>query len=47
MDVPWVWWRRMVAQRWGVPPWEVDAAPIDEVLTEIKLAGIEADYRKH
>jgi hypothetical protein len=44
--LPWVYTRRRIAERWGIPPWEVDQAPTDEVLTEIEIANIEAETRK-
>ncbi|HEY7061726.1 MAG TPA: hypothetical protein VII06_09615 [Chloroflexota bacterium] len=40
--MPWVWTRRQLAQAWHVPPWVIDEAPIDEVLLELELMGIEA-----
>lgn len=43
MDVPWAWTRRRIAAKWNIPPWEVDLAPIDEILTEVKLHEIEAE----
>ena len=47
--MPWVYARRVVAKNWGVPPWVVDEAPIDEVLTELKILELEgeaAEYKK-
>ncbi len=35
--------RRAVARAWGVPPWVVDEAPVDEVLTEIKILNLEGE----
>jgi butyrate kinase len=35
-----------VARSWGVPPWVVDEAPVDEVLQEIKLHNIELESRR-
>ena len=46
MDVPWAYVRRAVARSWGVPPWEVDDAPYDEVLLEIKILNLEAEAEK-
>lgn len=46
MDAPWLLTRRAIAERWHVPPWIVDDAPIDEVLTEIRLADIVAECAK-
>lgn len=43
--MPWAWVRRLIAARWAVPPWEVDAAPGDEVQLELRLMEIEADCR--
>lgn len=39
--MPWVYVRRQIARSWGVPPWEVDAAPWDEVAMELRLMQIE------
>jgi len=44
--VPWAYTRRVVARIWGVPPWFVDEAPIDEVLTEIRIHNLEMEARK-
>ena len=46
VDVPWVYVRRSIAQGWGVPPWAVDEAPVDEVLLELKLRELEAGSKK-
>lgn len=46
MDVPWVLVRRNIAAKWHVPPWVVDDAPIDEVMTELRIADIEAECLK-
>jgi hypothetical protein len=43
--VPWVYTRRVVARNWGCLPWEVDAAPIDEVLREIELHNLEIKHQ--
>lgn len=51
MTIPWVWTRRQLAQRWGVPPWVVDRVPHQEVYLELRLMSIEheaeAFRRKH
>ena len=39
---PWAYVRRTLAERWHCRPWEVDDAPLDEVLLELKILGIEA-----
>lgn len=41
--LPWAYTRRDLARQWGVPPWEVDAAPNDEVETELAIRRIEAE----
>lgn len=41
IDVPWVLVRRKLADKWHVPPWVVDEAPADEVLTELEIMKIE------
>lgn len=41
--MPWVWTRRALANRWRITPWEVDEAPIDEILTELRLSNLEAE----
>lgn len=46
LTVPWVYARRAVAQQWHVPPWVVDEAPVDEVLTELEIMNIEAESRR-
>jgi butyrate kinase len=43
LSVPYAYARRRVAQAWGVPPWVVDDAPVDEFLLELKLMEIEYD----
>ena len=44
--MPWVYVRRVIARSWGVPPWEVDLAPSDEVALELKLMALEAKAEK-
>jgi hypothetical protein len=39
---PWAYVRRALAERWHCFPWDVDDAPLDEVLLELKILGIEA-----
>lgn len=39
---PWPYVRRVLAERWHCRPWEVDDAPLDEVLLELKILGMEA-----
>ena len=41
MTVPWLYVRRQLARAWGVPPWVVDEAPIDEIELELDIARIE------
>jgi len=36
-----------VAQAWGCFPWEVDAAPLQEVLLKLKLMGMAAEARAY
>jgi len=43
--VPWRYVRARLAAHWGVPPWEVDAAPVDEVMEALTLMQIEAEAR--
>jgi hypothetical protein len=48
VPVPWAYVRAQLAERWGVPPWEVDEAPAREVALALHLARIEgeaAEYR--
>jgi hypothetical protein len=42
LGVPWAYVRRQIARAWGCRPWEVDEAPLDEVLLELKILEIEA-----
>ena len=44
--MPWVWVRRRLAERWGVPPWEVDEAPYEEIALELKLGAIEHEMAR-
>lgn len=44
--VPWVYARAQLAARWGVPPWEVDEAPRDEVAVALDLIDAEAQARR-
>lgn len=44
--MPWVYVRRQMARSWGVPPWVVDEAPMDEILLELKIAELEAAAEK-
>lgn len=43
--MPWVYIRRAVAKSWGLPPWEVDEAPYDEVMTELRIMKLENEAR--
>jgi hypothetical protein len=36
----------MLARAWRIPPWQVDDAPADEVLLEIRLSNLEAETHK-
>lgn len=40
--MPWAYVRSRIARMWGLPPWEVDQAPADEVATELHLWSIQA-----
>jgi hypothetical protein len=43
-SVPWVWIRREIARRWGVPPYVVDHdIPHQEVEIELRLMRVEAE----
>ena len=42
LRAPWAYVRRSLAARWSCFPWEVDEAPLDEVLLELKILGMEA-----
>lgn len=44
--MPWAYVRRRLAERWHVPPWVVDEAPVDEIALELKLSEIEAGTRR-
>lgn len=41
--MPWVYTRRVIARSWRVPPWVVDEAPTDEVLTELRIINLESE----
>jgi len=43
IGVPFVWIRRVLAQRLGVAPLEIDCWPASEVELELKLMAIEAE----
>lgn len=43
MDVPWVWVRRQIAARWGIPPPDVEAYPAEEITIEMRLMETEAE----
>lgn len=50
--MPWPYVRAKLAQSWGVPPWIVDAAPLDELATALHILEIESEAarinrRKH
>jgi len=40
LRLPWAYYRSLLARVWHVPPWEVDAAPWDEVDTELRLRAV-------
>ncbi|NJN53280.1 MAG: hypothetical protein HC804_00105 [Anaerolineae bacterium] len=46
LTVPWVYIRRRVAEQWHCKPWEVDDAPMDEVMTELRILELEAEAAK-
>jgi hypothetical protein len=46
LDVPWVYARHVLARYWQVPPWEVDAAPWDEVQMTLRIMALEAEAEK-
>ena len=39
--MPWAYTRRRLAERWRIPPWEVDRAPWSEVRLEMEIQEIE------
>jgi hypothetical protein len=41
--VPWVWIRKRIAEAWHCKPWEVDDAPMDEILLQCKLMNCESE----
>jgi len=41
MTVPWPLVRRRIARAWGLPPWAVDNAPLDEINLELKLMELD------
>jgi hypothetical protein len=43
---PWVYTRRALAEKWGIPPWEVDRVPWCEVVLELTLSKCEAEARQ-
>lgn len=43
LSVPWAYTRKILAERWHIPPWEVDEAGGDEIALEIQLSNIEAE----
>lgn len=43
LTVPWPYVRRALAQRWGIPPWGVDEAPVDEVMLELRLMELDGE----
>jgi hypothetical protein len=40
--VPWAYFRFRLAQHWGIPPWEVDAAPKGECQEALLILSLEA-----
>lgn len=47
MPLPWEYVRSQLAQRWHIPPWDID--PIihaDEINLEMELLTIEEQYKK-
>jgi hypothetical protein len=43
--LPWVYVRRDLAKQWGIPPWEVDVAALEEIQIELAIRSIEAEVR--
>ncbi len=43
--MPWVWTRRVVAERWHIPPPLVDEFPWSDIQEELELAALEAEFR--
>jgi len=44
--VPWAYVRRAIAQSWYCKPWEIDDAPTDEVLLELRIMELEGEAAK-
>jgi len=42
LPLPWAYLRAKLAERWGIPPWEVDAAPKGEIDTALTIMTLEA-----
>lgn len=42
MPLPWLYVRRLIAERWHLPPPLVDEYPEEEIRTELALLEIEA-----
>jgi hypothetical protein len=42
MPAPWKIVRAELAQAWGIPPWEVDMAPSDEIDLQLELWRLRA-----
>lgn len=47
MSVPWPYIRRAIARSWGVPPWVVDDAPVNEVFLELRILELEAEAEEN
>lgn len=43
MPLPWLYVRKLIAERWGIPPYAVDQAPADEVELELRFMEIESE----
>lgn len=41
--VPWLYSRRMIAERWRIPPPDVETYPADEVELELRFMELEAE----
>lgn len=41
--MPWLYVRRMLAEKWQIPPWQVDQAPWYEVALELRFMAIERE----
>ena len=40
--MPWAYTRRVIAERWHIPPPDVDRYPWPEILCELRILNLEA-----